>query len=54
MKCPATLKAAAHHLVTYRTKRKVATLDVSLMAFPLLPAFRGGCRESGMIKAVVS
>lgn len=54
MKCPATLKAAAHHLVTYCTKWKVATLDVSLIAFPLLLAFRGGCGESGAIKAMVS
>lgn len=54
MKCPATVKAAAHHLVTYCTKWKVATLDVSLIAFLLLLAFWKGCRESSAFKLMVS
>lgn len=45
MKCPATVKAAAHHLVTYCTKWKVATLDVSLIAFLLLLAVCKGWRK---------
>lgn len=53
MKCLATEKAAAHHLVTYCTNWKVATLDVSLIAFVLLLAFWKGCRESNTLKLMV-